>query len=144
MVHIAQAEGVDLASAKAVVVGAKGAIGSSLISQLQGLVAAPTEIDKDNVADLPDAVRAADVVFTAANRRGLITADMLTDSSRLVVDAAIISTPNGIVGNVDPAAYEDSRVRCSITPVPGGVGRVNPAMLFVNLQYSLETLSAAA
>lgn len=150
MVHIARAKGFDLSTANLAVLGSGGRIGSSLMRMLQVVYGVnPYGVDRHNEAELPDVVRKADVVFSAVNRARLITADMLTDSSKLIVDAAIIPQRRAdgseyIIGSVDPGAYEDSSVRSAITPVPGGVGTLNPAMMFVNLQTVIEGASAVA
>lgn len=143
MVHIAQKQGVVLPDAQSVVVGSKGAIGSALMLQLEDLGSEPVGIDMHNKASLHDAVREADVVFTAARSPGIITREMLKGLSNLVVDAAIIPTEDGIVGNVDPEVYEDSGIHSSITRVPGGVGMLNRAMVFENLRTAVGLTQAA-
>ncbi|TAH33772.1 bifunctional 5,10-methylenetetrahydrofolate dehydrogenase/5,10-methenyltetrahydrofolate cyclohydrolase [Candidatus Saccharibacteria bacterium] len=143
MVHIAQQVWGNLSAAKTAVVGSRGAIGSALVCQLEDLGSRPVGIDVHNVGDLHSAVREADVVFTAARSARIITPEMLTGLSNLVIDAAIVPTEEGIVGNVDPRAYEDSRIHSSITPVPGGVGMLNRAMVFENLRSAIGTAQAA-
>lgn len=145
MVYVAEAQGINLERVNVAVLGSNGAIGGSLMRMLQDMNVNTYGVDRHNSAELPDVVRSADVVFSAANRASLITPDMLTDPSKLVIDAAIIphEDGSGIVGSVDPAAYEDSRVRSTITPVPGGVGVLNTAMVFNNLRGAIEQRIAA-
>jgi 5,10-methylene-tetrahydrofolate dehydrogenase/methenyl tetrahydrofolate cyclohydrolase len=145
MVHVPESQGIDLRSVDVAVVGYKGAQGSSLMRMLHDMGVNPYGVDRHNSSELPDVVRGAGVVFSTANKAGLITPDMLTDASKLVVDAAIIPLEDGsgVIGSVDPTAYEDDRVRSSITPVPGGVGVLNTAMVFNNLRGAIEQCLAA-
>lgn len=83
-----------------------------------------------------DAVcREADVLVVQANRPGLIGADAVKDGA-VVLDAGVnaVSLDEGrleLVGDVDAAAV---RSRASaLTPVPGGVGPVQTAVLLRNL-----------
>lgn len=72
----------------------------------------------------------ADILVSAAGRRGLITADMVKPGA-VVIDVAMNRGPDGkLCGDADYAAVAE---RASfITPVPGGVGPMTRAMLLEN------------
>ncbi|TKZ22580.1 bifunctional 5,10-methylenetetrahydrofolate dehydrogenase/5,10-methenyltetrahydrofolate cyclohydrolase [Shimia litoralis] len=77
--------------------------------------------------------RAADAVFVAVGKPGLVTGDMLKPGAALI-DIGInrIDTPEGprTVGDADMASCAE--VAGWITPVPGGVGPVTVATLMKN------------
>lgn len=77
--------------------------------------------------------RAADAVFVAVGKPGLVTGDMIKPGAA-VIDIGInrVETPDGprTVGDADFASCAD--VAGWITPVPGGVGPVTVATLMKN------------
>ena len=77
--------------------------------------------------------RAADAVFVAVGKPGLVTGEMLKPGAA-VIDIGInrIDTPDGrkTVGDVDMDSAKD--VAGWLTPVPGGVGPVTVAQLMRN------------
>ncbi|GAA6181193.1 bifunctional 5,10-methylenetetrahydrofolate dehydrogenase/5,10-methenyltetrahydrofolate cyclohydrolase [Shimia sp. NS0008-38b] len=77
--------------------------------------------------------RAADAVFVAVGKPGLVTGDMIKPGAA-VIDIGInrVETPDGArtVGDADFASCSD--VAGWITPVPGGVGPVTVATLMKN------------
>ncbi len=72
--------------------------------------------------DLAEEVRRADIVIAGAGVPGIITADMVKPGAALL-DVGVSRDENGIVGDVDPKAYE---VAGWISPNPGGVGPDDP------------------
>ncbi len=88
-------------------------------------------------ADLAAEVRRADIVIAAAGVPGIITADMVKPGAALL-DVGVSRNENGIVGDVDPAAYE---VAGWISPNPGGVGPMTRAMLLTNVVDTAERLN---
>ncbi|MBS3777924.1 MAG: bifunctional 5,10-methylenetetrahydrofolate dehydrogenase/5,10-methenyltetrahydrofolate cyclohydrolase [Candidatus Thermoplasmatota archaeon] len=80
--------------------------------------------------DLKAITRQADVLITAAGVPGLITEDHVKQDA-VVIDVAIVSTNDGITGDVD---FEKVKNKASlITPVPGGVGPVTIASALENM-----------
>jgi methylenetetrahydrofolate dehydrogenase (NADP+)/methenyltetrahydrofolate cyclohydrolase len=88
--------------------------------------------------DLGEEVRRADIVVAAAGVPGIITADMVKPGAALL-DVGVSRDENGIVGDVDPKAYE---VAGWISPNPGGVGPMTRAMLLANVVETAERLTA--
>jgi methylenetetrahydrofolate dehydrogenase (NADP+) / methenyltetrahydrofolate cyclohydrolase len=124
--------GVELAGSRAVVVGPGPLLGTPTALLLLAADATVTICDpRDSAA--AEHTRAADVVVSTANRRGVLGPELL-GSSAAVVDA-------GLEGDVDPAAVE--RVRL-LSPVPGGVGPVTIAMLLRNLVHAARRRRAGA
>jgi methylenetetrahydrofolate dehydrogenase (NADP+)/methenyltetrahydrofolate cyclohydrolase len=88
-------------------------------------------------SDLCAEVRRADIVIAAAGVPGIISADMVKPGAALL-DVGVSRNENGIVGDVDPAAYE---VAGWISPNPGGVGPMTRAMLLSNVVDTAEGLN---
>ncbi len=87
--------------------------------------------------DLGAEVRRADIVIAAAGVPGIVSADMVKPGAALL-DVGVSRDENGIVGDVDPAAYE---VADWISPNPGGVGPMTRAMLLSNVVDTAERLN---
>jgi len=87
--------------------------------------------------DLAAEVRRADIVIAAAGVPGIITADMVKPGAALL-DVGVSRDDAGIVGDVDPKAYE---VAGWISPNPGGVGPMTRAMLLANVVETAERLN---
>ncbi|AWB93283.1 bifunctional methylenetetrahydrofolate dehydrogenase/methenyltetrahydrofolate cyclohydrolase [Aeromicrobium chenweiae] len=87
--------------------------------------------------DLAAEVRRADIVIAAAGVPGIIRADMVKPGAALL-DVGVSRDANGIVGDVDPAAYE---VAGWISPNPGGVGPMTRALLLANVVDTAERLN---
>jgi methylenetetrahydrofolate dehydrogenase (NADP+)/methenyltetrahydrofolate cyclohydrolase len=87
--------------------------------------------------DLASEVRRADIVIAAAGVPGIISADMVKPGAALL-DVGVSRDENGIVGDVDPKAYE---VAGWISPNPGGVGPMTRAMLLANVVETAERLN---
>ncbi len=122
-----------LAGSRAVVVGRGRSVGRALIPMLINRHATVT-VCHTRTPDLAAAIAPCDVVFVAAGRRSLVTADHL-NSNQVVIDAGINIVEGGIVGDVDPAA--DGLVK-ALTPVPGGVGPLTSTVIFDNLLRAID------
>jgi methylenetetrahydrofolate dehydrogenase (NADP+)/methenyltetrahydrofolate cyclohydrolase len=116
--------GVKLEGAKAVVVGRSEIVGKP-VAHLLLLENATVTVCHSRTPDLGAEAREADVLVVAAGRRGLVKAEDVKERAA-VVDVGINRTPDGIVGDVDPAAAGRAAF---MTPVPGGVGPMTIAML---------------
>jgi len=80
--------------------------------------------------DLKKYSKQADILITAAGVKKLIKKDYVKDGA-IVIDVAIISTKDGICGDVDFEEVKD--IVGMITPVPGGVGPVTVACSLKNM-----------
>jgi methylenetetrahydrofolate dehydrogenase (NADP+) / methenyltetrahydrofolate cyclohydrolase len=119
--------GVELAGARAVVVGRSTIVGKPVAHLLLGANATVT-ICHSRTSDLGAETRAADVLVVAIGRPGLIKTDMVK-AGAAVVDVGITRTEGGLVGDVVPEVAERAGF---LTPVPGGVGPMTIAMLLSN------------
>ncbi|HLY11003.1 MAG TPA: bifunctional 5,10-methylenetetrahydrofolate dehydrogenase/5,10-methenyltetrahydrofolate cyclohydrolase [Planctomycetota bacterium] len=117
----------------AVVVGRSALVGKAIaLLLLQSKADAPTPtLCHTATADLGAHTRAADLLFAAAGRAGLIRGDMVKPGA-VVVDVGINETKDGkLVGDV---VFEEVReVAGFLSPVPGGVGPVCHSILLRNI-----------
>ena len=121
--------GVELAGARAVVVGRSQLVGKPLAQLLLAANATVTHCHS-RTRDLAGECRRADVIVAAAGQRDLITAEMVGEGA-VVIDVGTNRTDEGkLTGDVDYEAV--SQVAGAITPVPGGVGPMTRAMLLEN------------
>jgi methylenetetrahydrofolate dehydrogenase (NADP+) / methenyltetrahydrofolate cyclohydrolase len=119
--------GVELAGARAVVVGRSTIVGKPIAHLLLGANATVT-ICHSRTRDLGAETRGADVLVVAIGQPGLVTADMVKEGAA-VVDVGITRTDAGLLGDVAPEVAERAGF---LTPVPGGVGPMTIAMLLRN------------
>ena len=122
----------DFKGMKAVVIGKSNIVGKpvALLLLERECTVTVTHIFTRN---LPDIVRAADIVVVAAGSPGLVRGDWIKDGA-IVIDVGInrITDDDGkrrIVG--DTAAPELDHAG-ALTPVPGGVGPMTVACLLAN------------
>jgi methylenetetrahydrofolate dehydrogenase (NADP+)/methenyltetrahydrofolate cyclohydrolase len=106
------------------VVGARGFVGEDVVGLLKKQGRLVTELDTgDDLRRVAD----ADIVISTAGSPHLLTRDHLREHHRLVVDAGFSPRGGGVVfGDVHPNAVAIPQYR---TPVPGGVGPVEMAVL---------------
>jgi 5,10-methylene-tetrahydrofolate dehydrogenase/methenyl tetrahydrofolate cyclohydrolase len=105
------------------VVGARGFVGAGVVRLLREHGHDPQELDFG--ADLRQ-LRDADVVLSTTGSPGLLTPEHLHAGQRLVVDSGFVPSPDGPRGDVHPDAQH---LPAAITPVPGGIGPVEMAIL---------------
>ena len=121
--------GIDPAGKHCVVVGRSNIVGKPMAMLLLHADATVT-ICHSRTPDLREQCRRADILVSAAGRRGLITADMVKPGA-VVIDVAMNRGEDGrLCGDVDYAAVSEKADY--ITPVPGGVGPMTRAMLMEN------------
>jgi methylenetetrahydrofolate dehydrogenase (NADP+)/methenyltetrahydrofolate cyclohydrolase len=113
--------------ARAVVVGRSTLVGKPL-SMLLLQANATVTICHSRTQDIARHTRDADILVAAAGSPRLITADMVRQGAA-VIDVGITRTPEGLLGDVDPAVAD---VAAFLTPVPGGVGPMTIAALLRN------------
>jgi methylenetetrahydrofolate dehydrogenase (NADP+)/methenyltetrahydrofolate cyclohydrolase len=118
---------IDLAGAKAVVVGRSDIVGKPVAHLLLQKHATVT-ICHSRTRDLARETLDADVLVVAVGRAALVTADMVKGGAA-VIDVGMNRTEAGLFGDVDPAAMD---VAGYMTPVPGGVGPMTIASLLGN------------
>lgn len=126
--------GTDLAEAKVTLVGTGRTAGLPTLLLLLHAGAQVTVVDRPG-HDVAGAVRAADVVVSAAGVPHLVPADAI-GAGAVVIDVGTSEVHGRLVGDVAPAAAE---VAGAYAPVPGGVGPVTVAYLLLN---ALELVGA--
>jgi methylenetetrahydrofolate dehydrogenase (NADP+)/methenyltetrahydrofolate cyclohydrolase len=131
---------VALDGAEAVVVGRSDLVGKPVAALLLQRNATVT-MCHSRTRELPAVCARADVLVAAVGRPRLIGADYVKPGAA-VIDVGINRTDEGLVGDVD---FEPAAERAGlITPVPGGVGPMTPAMLLRNtVQAARMQLEAA-
>jgi methylenetetrahydrofolate dehydrogenase (NADP+)/methenyltetrahydrofolate cyclohydrolase len=83
----------------------------------------------------------ADILIAAIGRPRMIGPEYVKPGA-VVIDVGINRTEEGLVGDVD---FEPAAERASlITPVPGGVGPMTPAMLLRNTVHAARMQLEAA
>ena len=129
IMRLLDAYGVDPGGKHAVVVGRSPILGKPVGMLLLGRNATVT-CCHSRTRDLPDIVRAADIVVAAVGRPEFVRGDWIKPGA-VVVDAGY--NP----GNVGDVAFTEAVDRASLlTPVPGGVGPMTIAML---LQQTVDS-----
>jgi methylenetetrahydrofolate dehydrogenase (NADP+) / methenyltetrahydrofolate cyclohydrolase len=119
---------VALEGADAVVVGRSNLVGRPMATLLVHSNATVT-VCHSRTRDLPGVCARADVLVAAIGRPRMIGPEYVKPGA-VVIDVGINRSEHGLVGDVEfePAAEAASL----ITPVPGGVGPMTPAMLLRN------------
>ena len=128
--------GSDLSGLSAVVIGRSNIVGKPMGSLLLARNATVT-MTHSRTRDLPDVVRAADIVVAAVGRPNMVGGDWIKPGA-VVIDVGINrvevevdgETKSKLTGDVDYEAA--SAVAKAITPVPGGVGPMTITMLMSN------------
>ena len=128
VMELLDAESVQLAGARAVVVGRSELVGHPMAQLLLQRDATVTMAHR-YTTDLAAVTREADVLVVATGVRGLIGAEHVKPGAT-VIDVGIHRTEKGLVGDV--RASELDGIAARITPVPGGVGPMTIAMLMDN------------
>lgn len=119
--------GVSLDDKKIAVVGHGRLVGAPLAKLWRSNGYDVTVLD-DTSGDITPVVRKSNVIVSATGVPRLITSGMVPVEA-IVVDAGTASENGVIVGDVDPALYEE-RSDITITPTKGGVGPLTIATLF--------------
>ncbi|MBR3848038.1 MAG: bifunctional methylenetetrahydrofolate dehydrogenase/methenyltetrahydrofolate cyclohydrolase FolD [Oscillospiraceae bacterium] len=121
--------GIDVAGKNAVVIGRSNIVGKPMSMLLLHKNATVT-ICHSKTKNLPEIVKAADIIVAAVGRAGFVTGDMVSDGA-VVMDVGINRNAEGkLCGDVDFAAVSEKA--SFITPVPGGVGPMTITMLMKN------------
>ncbi|HLL87204.1 MAG TPA: bifunctional 5,10-methylenetetrahydrofolate dehydrogenase/5,10-methenyltetrahydrofolate cyclohydrolase [Thermoleophilaceae bacterium] len=128
VIELLRAAGVELAGARAAVIGRSTLVGRPMASLLLAEDATVTHCHS-RTRDLDAVCREAEVIVAAAGVPRLVTAGMVA-ARATVIDVGTNRTEEGLVGDVDFEAVRE--VAGAITPVPGGVGPMTIAMLLEN------------
>lgn len=126
----------------AVVVGASRIAGAPLSMMLTEQGRATVTICHKYTQDLASYTRAADILFVAVGKPGLITADMVKEGAVVIdIGTTRVEGPQyakgwAIRGDVD---FQNVSKKASyITPVPGGVGPMTIVSLLLNTLRATE------
>jgi len=133
-IELMERAGITIRGKRVVLVGRGDTVGRPLASLLIKRDATITVCHTKTV-DLPSVTRQAEVLVAAAGRRGLVTADMVSEGT-VVIDAGINQTENGITGDVDFEAVKEKAA--AITPVPGGVGSLTTTIIMNNVLKAIR------
>ena len=141
VVRFIEHENIDLAFKNVVVIGRSNVVGRPLVSMLITRNATVT-CCHTKTRDLPDRIKNADIVVTAAGSAGLLKGDMLKDAAPgcFCIDVGINMRQDGkgICGDID---FESVEPVCGkITTVPGGVGSVTSTLLAEHVVLGAEKL----
>jgi len=131
---LAEASGIAIAGARAVVVGRSDVVGLPAALMLLQANATVTVCHR-TTADLKAETRRAQLLVVAIGRLGFITGPMVAPGA-VVLDAGTTVTVNGLRGDVDAASVAE--VAAALTPVPGGVGPVTTAVLLQQVVAAAE------
>ena len=141
IIKLLRRNGIELASAEAVVVGRSNLVGKPL-AQLLLREDATVTVCHSRTRDLPAVTRRADVVVVAAGRREMVGAEHVKEGA-VVVDVGIHRLEEG--GLVGDVKFEEVEPKVAwISPVPGGIGPMTRAMLLHNALQATRTAAEAA
>ena len=127
--------GIDLMGMDAVIVGRSNIVGKPMALELIRESATVT-ICHSKTKNLPDKVKAADLVVAAVGHPEFVKGDWIKPGA-VVIDVGINRSEEGkLVGDVE---FETAKQHAAwITPVPGGVGPMTVASLLENTFDSAE------
>ncbi len=133
----------DLSGKNVCVIGRSALVGKPLIKLLLDRNAT-VNVCHSKSGNLHQHVFSADIVITAIGKAKFFDSDYInyyydeflhdffTDKKQTWIDVGINRDENGkLCGDIDTAAFEDTK--CSITPVPGGIGTLTTAQLVLNV-----------
>lgn len=117
---------VELKGKEILVIGQGRLVGAPLTAILKDSGYSVDTAD-ESTTDLKQKALAADIIITATGSPGLIRKDMVKKGG-VVIDAGTAEAGGKLVGDADPALYDEPDIK--ISPVPGGVGPLTVAVLF--------------
>ena len=134
VIALLEANGVEVAGRRAVIVGRSAVVGRPVASLLLARDATVV-ICHRATRNLARETRRAELLIAAAGVPNLIRPEMVNRSAT-IVDCGINATDAGIVGDVNFAAV--APIVQAISAVPGGVGPVTPMMVLRQTVESAE------
>ena len=121
---------IKLAGMKVLIIGRGATVGRPLSILLsQKPINATVTLAHSATTNLLELLKEADVVVAALGSAHFIKPAMVKKGATLV-DVGITRTPQGLLGDIDPAVSE---IGSYFAPMPGGVGPMTRAMLLSNL-----------
>jgi len=121
---------IKLAGIKVLIIGRGATVGRPLSILLsQKPINATVTLAHSATTNLLELLKEADVVVAALGSAHFIKPAMVKKGATLV-DVGITRTPQGLLGDIDPAV---SDICSYFAPMPGGVGPMTRAMLLSNL-----------
>jgi len=137
---LAEASGVSIEGAEAVVVGHSEIVGKPTALLLLDKFASTT-VCHIATRDVPFHTRRADILVVAVGKPGLVGGEQIKPGA-LVIDVGINRVKDPETGKTkivgDVIFDEAKEVAGIITPVPGGVGPLTPVMLLKNTVEAME------
>ncbi len=121
---------INLEDKKVLVVG-KGMLVGEPVANMFNLNKVPfLQIDKEtNEIERLEMIKNADVIISGAGDSYFIKPEMIKEGV-VLIDAGTSESMGKIVGDVDPRCFEKASI---VSPVPGGIGPVTLASLFLNI-----------
>ncbi|MCB9809087.1 bifunctional 5,10-methylenetetrahydrofolate dehydrogenase/5,10-methenyltetrahydrofolate cyclohydrolase [Candidatus Nomurabacteria bacterium] len=120
-----------------VVVGNGKLVGKPTMTLLAHHGISPIVLDKDSPSEIfIQSLTTADIIISGVGKPHMITPDMISEGV-VLIDAGTSEGEGVLRGDIDPACYAQASW---YTPVPGGIGPLTVAMIFVNLYESYKHL----
>ncbi|HEY3116994.1 MAG TPA: bifunctional 5,10-methylenetetrahydrofolate dehydrogenase/5,10-methenyltetrahydrofolate cyclohydrolase [Chloroflexota bacterium] len=126
-IEILDRHGIQIAGARAVVVGRSVSVGRPAAALLVQRDATVT-VCHTKTRDMTSVTSQAEILMVAAGRAALVGPEMVRPGAA-VIDFGINAVDGKLIGDVDAAAAEIAGL---FTPVPGGTGPVTNAMMLRN------------
>ncbi len=126
--------GIDPRGKRAAVVGRSLVIGRP-VGQLLLQADATVTLCHSRTPELAAVCREADILIVAVGRAGLVGAAH-TRAGQVILDVGVNSVEGKLCGDV--RTEEAARIAAAVSPVPGGVGALTPAVLLSHLVEAAE------
>lgn len=138
IVQLLKFYGVSLKGKDVLIINDSVIVGRPLSQLLLKEKATPTIAHKET-KNLKDKIKQADIVVTATGQLRFLNADDFNENT-VIVDVSInINEEGKLEGDVDKKDYNELLVKgCSITPVPGSIGRTTVVSLLENVIEVVE------
>lgn len=133
--HLMEQYSGKVAGKHIVLVGSGRTVGKPLAMLLMHHGATVTACNAAST-NIPEMCRDADIIVSAVGKPGLITVDMVTETSFVIDVGTALNEAGKMVGDVDYEAV--SQVAKFVTPVPGGVGMITTGIVFQNLLRAIQ------
>lgn len=116
------------------IAGKSDLVGKPLIHLLLACGATVISINSKTPRDrIKPILSQADVLITAIGVPKYFNAEIVPDCLDYIIDVGINKVNGILVGDVDPELYNTFRDRCTITPVPNGIGVITVSNVIYNL-----------
>lgn len=123
---------IDIKNKKVSVLGRSNLVGKPVALVLNSKQAIVT-VCHSQTEEIDKKILDADILISATGKAGIINSKNIRNG-QIIIDVGILVNENGkIVGDADQDIYNLNNLDISISPVPGGVGPLTVAGLFLNL-----------